>query len=320
MAQNTSDSEDGITAAPKKRTMGLGRGLNALLGDVAQEAPIETKGYRAPSGEVIESLFVSEIHPNPDQPRRHFDPVALKELAESIASRGMFQPIIVRPAIDGYGYQIVAGERRWRAAQEAQLHKVPAIVRELNYAEMMEIALLENIQRSDLNPMEEAEAFKKLMDEFGHTQEALSKIVGKSRSHVANHLRLLDLPDRVRGMIVGGQLSMGHARALIGAPEAEEIAQRVAFEGLSVRATEKLARAAKPEDRANGPKARSKARPAGNGAANPDILAVEDHLGDLLGLKVKIAHGPGDAGALTLSYSSLDQLDMICQRLSGERI
>lgn len=308
--------EDGMTSVPKRRPMGLGRGLNALLGDVAQEAPIETKSYRTPSGETIETLFVSEIHPNPDQPRRSFDPVALKELADSIAARGMFQPIIVRPAIDGYGYQIVAGERRWRAAQEAQLHKIPAIVRELNYAEMMEIALLENIQRSDLNPMEEAEAFKKLMEEFGHTQEALSKIVGKSRSHVANHLRLLELPDRVRAMIVEGEISMGHARALIGAPAAEAIAARVAHEGLSVRATEKLARLAKPSDRANG----AKARKGGATTQNPDIMAVEDHLGDLLGLKVKIAHGPGDAGALTLSYSSLDQLDMICQRLSGERI
>ncbi len=318
MADDTPESQDGMTSLPKKRAMGLGRGLNALLGDVAQEASLETKSYRAPSGEVVEQLFVSEIHPNPEQPRRHFDATALKELAESIAARGMFQPIIVRPAIDGYGYQIVAGERRWRAAQEAQLHKIPAIVRELNYAETMEIALLENIQRSDLNPMEEAEAFKKLMEEFGHTQEVLSKIVGKSRSHVANHLRLLELPEKVRAMIVNGQLSMGHARALVGAPDADMIAARVVFEGLSVRATEKLARLAKPIDRANGSKSR-----ASNGAAvasNPDILAVEDHLGDLLGLKVKIAHGPDDAGALTLQYSSLDQLDMICQRLSGERI
>ncbi len=298
--------------------MGLGRGLNALLGDVAQEAPLETKGYRAPSGEVIEQLFVSEIHPNPDQPRRYFDGTALKELAESIAARGMFQPIIVRPATDGYGYQIVAGERRWRAAQEAQLHKIPAIVRDLSHAEMMEIALLENIQRSDLNPMEEAEAFKKLMEEYGHTQEALSKIVGKSRSHVANHLRLLELPEKVRSMIIQGQLTMGHARALVGAPGAESIAARIVFEGLSVRATEKLARLEKPDVGDKGTKARAGNRDGT--VANPDILAVEDHLGDLLGLKVKIAHNPDHAGALTLHYSSLDQLDMICQRLSGERI
>lgn len=318
MADNKTESNDGMTSpAPKKRAMGLGRGLNALLGDVAQEAPIETKSYKAPSGEVIESLLVTEIHPNPEQPRRHFDPVALKELADSIAQRGMFQPIIVRPAIDGYGYQIVAGERRWRAAQEAQLHKIPAIVRELNYAEMMEIALLENIQRSDLNPVEEAEAFKKLMEEFGHTQEALAKIVGKSRSHVANYMRLLDLPDPVRSMIVDGRLSMGHARAIVGVEGAEAIAQRIADEGLSVRATEKLVRAAKPSDRRNG----AKARPQGAMVSdNPDIMAVEEHLGDLLGLKVKIGHGPGESGALTLHYSSLDQLDMICQRLTGEHI
>lgn len=318
MSDSKSESSDGMTSAPKKRAMGLGRGLNALLGDVAQEAPLETKSYKAPSGEVIESLLISEIHPNPEQPRRHFEPQALKELADSIAARGMFQPIIVRPAIDGYGYQIVAGERRWRAAQEAQLHKVPAIVRELNYAEMMEIALLENIQRSDLNPVEEAEAFRKLMDEFGHTQEALSKIVGKSRSHVANYLRLLDLPDTVRGMIVDSRLSMGHARAIVGTDDAEIIAQRIVDDGLSVRATEKLVRKAKGgTDRPNG----TKAQPTGSlNSDNPDIVAVEEHLGDLLGLKVKITHGPGENGGLTLHYSSLDQLDMICQRLTGERI
>lgn len=318
MSDNKTEPNDGMTSAtPKKRAMGLGRGLNALLGDVAQEAPIETKSYKAPSGEMIESLLVTDIHPNPEQPRRHFDPVALKELADSISTRGMFQPIIVRPAIDGYGYQIVAGERRWRAAQEAQLHKVPAIVRELNYAEMMEIALLENIQRSDLNPVEEAEAFKKLMEEFGHTQDALSKIVGKSRSHVANYMRLLELPDAVRSMIVDGQLSMGHARTIVGVDGAEAIAQRIVDEGLSVRATEKLVRAAKAGDRNPSVKSGPKVSIT---SENPDIMAVEEHLGDLLGLKVKIGHGPGEGGALTLHYSSLDQLDMICQRLTGERI
>lgn len=316
MPDNQSGSGE-AKAATKKRSMGLGRGLNALLGDAAQEAPIETKSYKGPSGEVIESLFISEIHPNPEQPRRHFDPAALKELADSIAARGMFQPIIVRPAIDGYGYQIVAGERRWRAAQEAQLHKIPAIVRELNYAEMMEIALLENIQRADLNAIEEAEAFKKLMEEFGHTQEVLAKLVGKSRSHVANYLRLLELPVPVRDLIVAGALSMGHARALVGAADSEAVAQRIVDEGLSVRATEALVRAAKPDSGTSGAKQRK--LPLGSNP-NADILAVEENLGDLLGLKVKIAHGAGDAGALTLHYSSLDQLDMICQRLSGERI
>lgn len=319
MSDSKTESNDGASpSTPKKRVMGLGRGLNALLGDVAQEAPIETKSYKAPSGEVIESLLVTDIHPNPEQPRRYFDPVALKELADSISARGMFQPIIVRPAIDGYGYQIVAGERRWRAAQEARLHKIPAIVRELNYAEMMEIALLENIQRSDLNPVEEAEAFKKLMEEFGHTQEALSKIVGKSRSHVANYMRLLDLPDTVRAMIVDGQLSMGHARAIVGVEGVEAIAQRIVSEGLSVRATEKLVRTAKIGEGSKGNKLRTIAMTPSSD--NPDIMAVEEHLGDLLGLKVKIGHGPGEGGALILHYSSLDQLDMICQRLTGEGI
>ncbi|ATY33121.1 ParB/RepB/Spo0J family partition protein [Sphingomonas psychrotolerans] len=293
---------------PGPRKHGLGRGLSALLGDNVAETPVSGDSERG-GGQGVRMLPVSAMAPHPGQPRRHFDEAALNDLAESIASRGLIQPIVVRP--HGHSYQIVAGERRWRAAQRARLHEVPVLVRELTDAETMEIALVENIQREDLNAIEEAEAYAKLIGEFGHTQEALAKLVHKSRSHVANLLRLLDLPQPVRELVVTGAIEMGHARALIGAPDAERLARTVAEKGLSVRETEKLAREAKPGTQRN---------KSGEGASrNADIAALERQLGDVLGLHVKIAHGP-KGGALTLGYSTLDQLDMVCQRLTGERI
>jgi len=292
---------------PAPRKHGLGRGLSALLGDSIAEAPVSGGSERS-SASGVRLLPVSAMAPHPGQPRRHFDEAALDDLAESIASRGLIQPIVVRP--HGHSYQIVAGERRWRAAQRARLHEVPVLVRELSDAETMEIALVENIQREDLNAIEEAEAYSRLIGEFGHTQEALARLVHKSRSHVANLLRLLDLPQPVRQMVIEGSIEMGHARALIGAPDAERLARAVAEKGLSVRETEKLAREAKPgTQRKNG---------EGTGR-NADIEALERQLGDVLGLNVKIAHG-GKGGTLTLAYSTLDQLDMVCQRLTGERI
>jgi ParB family chromosome partitioning protein len=273
---------------------------------VAQEAPVS--GGTAPRGGV-QMMPVSSIEPHLDQPRRHFDEAALEELAASIEARGLIQPIVVRP--HGHRYQIVAGERRWRAAQKARLHEVPVIVRDFTDAETLEVALLENIQRQDLNAIEEAEAYQRLIDEYGHTQEALAKIVNKSRSHVANLLRLLDLPDSVRKLVVTGELSMGHARALITAVDPEGLAQEVVARGLSVRDTEKLARFGK-RGRERQPKLEYK-------GASADIDALERQLGDMLGLKVQIAHR-ADGGTVSLHYSSLDQLDMICQRLSGERI
>jgi ParB family chromosome partitioning protein len=300
----------GEAGAPaKKRPSGLGRGLSALLGDVEREQPLAGAAER-PDG--VRMLAVSEIRPHPGQPRRHFDETALDELAESIAARGLLQPIIVRR--QGNGYQIVAGERRWRAAQRARLHEIPALIRELTDAETLEIAIIENIQRQDLNAIEEAEAYQRLMDEFGHSQEALGKFVGKSRSHVANLLRLLDLPQPVRRSVADGTLSMGHARAVITAADPETLAAEAVRRGLSVRETERLARLAKSD----GAPARA---PRANGASaqNADILALQRQLGDMLGLGVEIAHGD-KGGAMTLRYSSLDQLDMICQRLSGERI
>lgn len=295
--------------APRKPRPGLGRGLSALMGDIAREQPVAGSDG---AGAGIRMLPVSALSPHPDQPRRHFDEAALDELAQSIAARGLIQPIVVRP--HGHDYQIVAGERRWRAAQRARLHEVPAIVREFDDSETLEIALLENIQRRDLNAIEEATAYRRLVDEFGHSQAELGKLVHKSRSHVANLLRLLDLPPKVQGLVVDGALEMGHARALIGAPDAEALAAQVVARGLSVRETERLAKSAKGDRRGGGT--------SGSGAATPpdtDIVALEHQLGDLIGLKVRISHGE-KGGTLSLHYSTLDQLDMICQRLSGEKI
>ncbi len=281
---------------------GLGRGLNALLGDIAAE-PVPTTGDAAPG---IRMMPVGALTPQPGQPRRVFDDNALEELAQSIAARGVLQPILVRP--HGRNYQIVAGERRWRAAQRARLHEVPVIVRELDDADTFEIALLENIQRRDLNAIEEADAYKRLIGEFGHTQEALARLVNKSRSHIANLLRLLDLPEVVQALLVDGRIDMGHARALVGAPDAERLATEVVAKGLSVRETERLARSAKGTEGKSG---------SGSSGRNADIAALERQLSDVIGLGVRISHG-AKGGTLTVAYSTLDQLDMVCQRLTGE--
>ena len=288
--------------APRR---GLGRGLSALLGEASREEPIAANGERS-SG--VQTVAVASITPHPGQPRRHFDDAALAELANSIAQRGLIQPIIVRP--HGTGFQIVAGERRWRAAQRARLHEIPVIVRDFDEAETLEVALVENIQREDLNAIEEAEAYQRLIAEFGHSQEALGKLVHKSRSHVANLIRLLDLPESVRGAVADGRLSMGHARALITAPDAEALAEEVVRRDLSVRDTEKLARAGKSDSRV----AR---QPREASPADADVSALERQLGDILGLKVVIEHGD-KGGRISVSYSTLDQLDLVCQRLSGE--
>ena len=292
----------------RRRTSGLGRGLSALLGEVEREQPIDAGESRADG---VRMVAVGDIRPHPDQPRRHFDEEKLEELAQSIAERGVLQPIVLRKS--GTGYQIVAGERRWRAAQRARLHEMPALVRELSDTETLEIAIIENIQRADLNAIEEAEAYQRLVADFGHSQEALGKLVHKSRSHIANLLRLLDLPASVRQDVAQGNLSMGHARALITAPDPEKLAADVIRRGLSVRDTERLARTAK-----DGSAAKERA-PKAKTSSDADIAALERQLGDMLGLAVRIAHN-GEGGVVTLSYSSLDQLDMICQRLSGEKI
>ncbi len=297
-------------AAKRGRPAGLGRGLSALLGEMASEAPVAPGANgNVPSG--VRMLPVSALSPHPDQPRRHFDDALLDELAASIAARGLIQPIVVRP--HGHDYQIVAGERRWRAAQRARLHEVPVVVRDFDDAQTLEIALIENIQRQDLNAIEEAQAYQRLAGEFGHTQEALAKIVHKSRSHVANLLRLLELPPVVQDRVMDGSLSMGHARALLGSPEIESLAEQVVARGLSVRETEKLTKGAKPERTGD----RRERTPAP--APDADIAALERQLSDLLGLNVRVAHTE-KGGTLTLTYSTLDQLDMVCQRLTGDTI
>lgn len=289
----------------RKSRPSLGRGLSALLGDASDEAP----AGGAPGGPRM--LPVSALEPHPEQPRQTFDEAALQELAESVAARGIIQPIVVRP--HGGSFQIVAGERRWRAAQRANLHEVPVVIRDFDESTTLEVALLENIQRQDLNALEEADAYRKLMSAFGHTQESLGRVVHKSRSHIANLLRLFELPLAVREQVASGALTMGHARALINAPDPEGLADQVVARGLSVRETEKLARGTKPI------RQRSAKGGANTQGQDGDITALEQHLGDVLGLEVTISHD-GTGGALTVAYSSLDQLDLICQRLSGDRI
>jgi ParB family transcriptional regulator, chromosome partitioning protein len=279
-----------------------------LLGEVSREQPIAGEAPR-PAG--VQMIPVAQIVPNPDQPRRHFDEAALDELAASLTQRGLIQPIVVRPRDHGF-YEIVAGERRWRAAQKARLHEVPVLLRKLDDAETLELAIIENIQRQDLNAIEEAASYQRLATEYGHKQETIAKLVGKSRSHIANLLRLLDLPVSVRQAVIEGKLSMGHARALIGAPDAAALAEEVIRRGLSVRETEDLAK---------GGKARTSAEPRRSAAPEPDadVAMLERQLRDQLGLKVGIAHG-AKGGTVVINYATLDQLDMVCQRLSGERI
>ncbi|CAN5165212.1 ParB/RepB/Spo0J family partition protein [soil metagenome] len=305
-----------------RRSQGLGRGLSALFADTGRDAAVSSNNEAAQAvpltaGRSIQLLDIATIRPHPEQPRRQFDEGALQELADSIAQRGVIQPIIVRPAGPDH-YEIVAGERRWRAAQKAQLHKIPAIVRDFDEAETLEIALIENIQREDLNPIEEARAYRRLIGQFGHSQDALGRLVGKSRSHVANLMRLLDLPTGVQDRVMANEMSMGHARALIGSPDCDRLAEEVVRKGLSVRDTEKLAREARPDA--------ARSRPTKTGAtvvepaANADIAALERDIGDLLGMRVAISYGGDGKGTMTVHYSTLDQLDMLCQRLSGEGI
>jgi ParB family chromosome partitioning protein len=289
---------------------GLGMGLEALIGEAARPAQ---EIDRSRGG--VREVELARIVPNPSQPRTQFDEEALDELADSIRERGVLQPILLRP--HGDRFQVIAGERRWRAAQRAQLHAIPAIVREIDDSTTAEIALIENIQRKDLNALEEAEGYRQLIQAHGHTQDGVAKIVHKSRSHVANLLRLLDLPEFVRLSLMRGDITMGHARAVAAAPDPDALVREVIAKGLSVRQTEDRARR---ENARPGPGidiARASARNAN--PVDADLLALERQLGDMLGLKVQVTH-KGQGGSLTLSYSSLDQLDMICQRLSGEPI
>ena len=294
-----------------KPASGLGRGLQALLGEAAGPVGSDS-GPARPDG--VREIEIGRIRPSPEQPRVQFDEDAIKELAESIAKRGVLQPILVRPS--GDGFEIVAGERRWRAAQQARLHTIPALVREIDNSTTAELALIENIQREDLNAIEEAEGYRQLIERHGHTQEDVAKLVHKSRSHIANLLRLLGLPEPVKQSLLRSEISMGHARAIATAEDAEGLAREVIAKGLSVRQTEALAKRERPG--AGSDIARASARRAGQ-VINADLEALERQLTDMTGLRVQVSHN-GTKGALTLHYSSLDQLDMICQRLSGEPI
>ena len=288
-----------------RKPLGLGRGLSALIDD-----SVKPEGQSG--GDGIREIEVGRIRPNPSQPRKQFDEESIDELASSIRERGVLQPILLRE-VDG-GYEIVAGERRWRAAQRAPLHRIPALIRSFDDEAAAEIALIENVQRQDLSSIEEAEGYRQLIERFSHTQDAVGKLVGKSRSHVTNLLRLLDLPPVVREMLLRGDISMGHARAIVSHPNSEALAQTIVEQGLSVRQAEDLARAAKPVGQATKRSNGSAAQ-----AVDADLAALERQLSDMLGLRVRVAHGKG-GGTVALHYRSLDQLDLICQRLSGEPI
>jgi ParB family chromosome partitioning protein len=275
---------------------GLGRGLSALLGETADGAGPDRSGRQMAPIELIRR--------NPDQPRRVFNEEEIDALAQSIRQKGVLQPILVRPIAGAPGeFQIVAGERRWRAAQKAGERDVPVVIRDMDDAEALEIAILENVQRTDLNAVEEAQGYRNLIDQFGRTQEAVAEAVGKSRSHVANTMRLLTLPAAVQDMVMAGQITAGHARALVGADDPFALARQIVAGGLSVRETEALTRSPPP---ASGKPKRGK---------DIDTLQLEKRLADALGLKVDI-RDRGGKGVISVSYNDLEQLEDICRRLA----
>ena len=273
---------------------------------MAESAAVD--GASAPAG--VQMAPIESLRPNPDQPRKVFDRDDLEELAASIRDKGVLQPILVRshPKEDGV-WQIIAGERRWRAAQLARLTEAPIIVKEMDDVAVFEVAIIENVQRADLNPLEEADAYRTLMERFGRTQDAVAGVVGKSRSHVANILRLLQLPEGVLQHVRTGKLSAGHARALITAPDPVSLADQIVAEGLNVRQAEALARRA-----AEGPRGRKPGADSSGGEGSADVAALEQDLADALGLRVQLADR-GGKGELTITYGNLEQLDDLCRRL-----
>lgn len=290
-----------MAAKPDRR--GLGRGLSALMADA--DLGVDLAPGR---DEERRSLPIEQVVPNPDQPRRHFTQEALDELAASISARGILQPLIVRAHPDDPDlYQLVAGERRWRAAQIARLHEVPVIIREFTDDEVLEVAIVENIQRADLNAIEEAAAYRQLMEKFGHTQDQLAEALHKSRTYVTNHLRLLTLPETVQDHVRDGRLSAGHARALVSAPDPVALARRVIDRGLSVRNTEALVRTAGQPKPPRQPRSTEK---------DADTRALEGDLSAHLKMRVSIDMA-GEGGRVTISYRDLDQLDKLVQVLAG---
>jgi len=287
-----------------ERTRGLGRGLSALMndGDV-QDAQLSTEAGG-------QTLPIEDISANPDQPRRVFSDGDLQALAASIEEKGLLQPILVRPSPTGSGYQIVAGERRWRAAQIAQLHDIPVLIRELTDRETLEIGIVENVQRADLNPVEEARAYRQLVERFEHTQEEIARAVGKSRSHIANMMRLLALPESVLDYLSAGRLSIGHARAIATATNPEVLADNIVNQGLSVRQAENLMKAP--------PSRKALETKSANTDKDADTRAVEQDLSRRLGLDVAIDHNAkNEKGSVTIRYTKLEQLDDICRRLNS---
>lgn len=321
-----SDGADKSGARTIDRKKKLGKGLGALLGETRREEPLVRSGPDGGGGQQagssagvsqahptdgLASIPVADIEPLPGQPRTRFDEESLEALASSIESRGVIQPVIVSPLGQGR-YRLVAGERRWRAAQKARLHEIPALIRELDRREVMALALIENLQREDLNPVDEARAYQKLAEDEGMTQAEIAKLVDKSRSHVANLQRLLSLPDSVLALLAEGTLSMGHARALVGRDEAESLAEKAVSDGLSVREMEALTR--KPrKSRSDTPSAHPH-----QSENDADITAVQGHLEEFLGMPVRITTDvTPNTGSVTIRYRTLDQLDLICQRLTG---
>ncbi|MFZ1990555.1 MAG: ParB/RepB/Spo0J family partition protein [Alphaproteobacteria bacterium] len=281
----------------------LGRGLSALLGGADETPPMRPDGKLAPR-----ALPIAQLAPSPLQPRRYFDEQAMTELTSSIREKGVLQPILVRPSAKGDGnYEIVAGERRWRAAQRAGVHEVPIIIRDLTDGQVLEIALIENVQRADLNGIDEARGYKTLIEQFRYTQDQLAKVIGKSRPHIANSLRLLSLPPSVQAHVESGALTAGHVRTLVGRPDAEALAEQMVKGGLSVRAAEDLVRSPEtpPKEHAARPKHEKDA----------DTLGLEKSISDSLGLKVLINDKGDKGGEVRITYRTLEQLEDVCNRL-----
>jgi ParB family chromosome partitioning protein len=296
-------------AKKKNEKRGLGRGLSALMADINEPEATQTAPSSPKSSERL--VPITKVHANPDQPRRTFDYTELRDLAKSILTKGIIQPLIVRPDPKNEGdFQIVAGERRWRAAQTARLDVVPVVLRDLNDLEVLEIGIIENIQRADLNPVDEANGYHQLMEKFGHTQEKLSEALGKSRSYLANSMRLLNLPNAVQDMMIDGRLTAGHARALVPADNALTLAKQVVEKGLSVRQTEALVKRGDVRAKATRLKTQK----------DSDTVSLETDLSANLNMKVSIAHKEGsETGVISISYKTLDDLDVLCQMLSATR-
>ena len=297
------------TPLPANRNR-LGRGLASLIGENPQANGINA-GKPLPNHGEQRIVPVDRINPSPFNPRKTFDTEELDELAASIREKGLVQPILVRPiGPGGHQYEIVAGERRWRAAQRASLHVVPVIVRSLTDQEALELAIIENVQRSDLNIIEEAGGYRELIDRFGYTQEELGQIIGKSRSHLANTMRLLKLPDSVQAMVRGGELSAGHARALVGREDAEQVAKDIVTKGMNVREVEALVQDRKGGGQSSAPRAATPGL-----QKDADTKAAEREIADCLGLAIEIAPGKGEAGEIIIRYRSLEQFETVRRKL-----